>query len=107
MDDNRIRRVRFACWVTKTTNKQTNKHTHREIPNTYSVFMTTVVTRTRHDATSYVCCLSSFYVSFNFDAFVQQRCLTWQWIRHVVNTLSLCIFTSNVQGSSRTMDKLG
>jgi hypothetical protein len=52
-DDNIIRRMRIACWITKAT----DTHTLR-ICNTYCFSTAKVVTRTRLNVTSYVRCVS-------------------------------------------------
>jgi hypothetical protein len=49
-DDNKIRRMRFACWITKATD------THSE----YVLLIATVDTRTPLSVTLYLHCLSSY-----------------------------------------------
>jgi hypothetical protein len=51
-DDNRIRRMRIACWITKATD------THSECVTPMAFSTSTVVTRTRLSVTLYVHCLS-------------------------------------------------
>jgi hypothetical protein len=55
-DDNIIRRMHFACWITKAIHTHTHTHTHR-ICNTYCFSTTTIVTRTRLNVTLYVHCI--------------------------------------------------
>jgi hypothetical protein len=54
-DDNTIRRMRFACWITKA------RDTLR-ICNTYRFSKATTVTRTRLNITLYVYCLSWYAI---------------------------------------------
>jgi hypothetical protein len=54
--DNTIRRMRFACWITKAT----DTHTHK-ICNAYCFSTATMVTRTRLNITLYVRCLYLLY----------------------------------------------
>jgi hypothetical protein len=59
-----IRRMRFACWITKATD------THSEcVILTYSFSTATVVTRTRLNVTLYVHCLSWYYCSVSLGKF--------------------------------------
>jgi hypothetical protein len=52
-DDNIIRRMRFACWITKATDTHTHTHTHTQNMkySTYCFSMATMVTRTRLNVT--------------------------------------------------------
>jgi hypothetical protein len=55
-DDKLIRRMRFACWISKAADTHTHTHTHR-VRNTYCFSMATVVTRSLLDVKLYVYCL--------------------------------------------------
>jgi hypothetical protein len=61
-DDNIIRRMRFACWITEVTSTQTQTHT-LIICNTYCLSTATIVMRTRLIFTSCVYCLSCSGIS--------------------------------------------
>jgi len=51
-DDNVIRRMRFACWITKATNTRARARTHTHIICTnYCFAAATMVTRTRFNVT--------------------------------------------------------
>jgi hypothetical protein len=54
-DDNTIRRMRFACWVTKATDIHI-------IFNTYFFSTATIVTRMRLNITLYVHCLPDTFI---------------------------------------------
>ena len=51
------RRIPFACWITKATQRKTHTHTHK-ICNTYCSSTPTMVWRTRFDFTLHVHCIS-------------------------------------------------
>jgi len=55
-DDNTIRRMRFACWITKATHTHTHTHTHIQNMQYFCFFMAAVVTRTHFNVTWYVHC---------------------------------------------------
>jgi hypothetical protein len=57
-DDNIIRRLWFACWITKTID------THTHTCSTYCFSTATVVSRTRLNVTLYVHCLTCFCIAY-------------------------------------------
>jgi hypothetical protein len=60
-DDNIIRHMCFACWITKVTHTHTHTHTLR-IYNTYCFSTATMVTRTHLNVTLYIHCLFCFNI---------------------------------------------
>jgi hypothetical protein len=61
-NENTIRRMRFACWITKAT------HTHTlRISNRYCSSTTTTVARTRPSVTLYVQYLSCFNICYSWN----------------------------------------
>jgi hypothetical protein len=83
-----IRRMRFACWITKATDTL-------RIYNTYCFSISTMVTRTRLNVTLYVHSLSCFVLLLN--AVTTVRCTETEILRLKCYKVSFYLYPSALE----------